>query len=141
MDEQELATVLAALRYWQTALMQGIVDLSVDGESLSALAEIATDCRRLEPLDDIEVAKLCKKINTGEVNVLSPEEVNHYDGLVEFVRSCTRDGINNILYRLRGLESWVERRDHDVPERMNQLEEQVRDLERRVRAVLVLPTD
>jgi hypothetical protein len=52
---RELATVLAALRHWQTA------------ESVEVYEDIATDDGRLEPLKVDEIDKLCVRLNCGEV--------------------------------------------------------------------------
>jgi len=50
---RELATILAALRHWQTTLP----------ESAEAFEDIATDGGRLEPLTVAEVDGLCKRLN------------------------------------------------------------------------------
>jgi hypothetical protein len=55
LTERELATVLAALRHWQTA------------ESAEAHEDIATDGGRLEPLKVDEIDELCLRLNCGEV--------------------------------------------------------------------------
>ena len=51
---RELATVLAALRFWQ-----GLTDMSIRIKD-----EIATDNDRHVPLNDLEIDALCEKINT-----------------------------------------------------------------------------
>ena len=50
---RELATILAALRYWQKDLP----------ESAEVLADIATDGGRLEPLTVDEIDELCMSLN------------------------------------------------------------------------------
>ena len=60
-DERELATILAALRFHQDENLQvgsGIPD--------KAIGEIATDAGVLEPLTFDEVEKLCQRLNLGE---------------------------------------------------------------------------
>ena len=51
---RELATVLAALRFWQ----------GLTGMSIRIKDEIATDNDRHVPLNDLEIDALCEKINT-----------------------------------------------------------------------------
>ena len=51
---RELATVLAALRFWQ-----GLTDMPIRIKD-----EIATDNDRHVPLNDLEIDALCEKINT-----------------------------------------------------------------------------
>lgn len=51
---RELATVLAALRFWQ----------ELTGMSIRFKDEIATDNDRHVPLNDLEIDALCEKINT-----------------------------------------------------------------------------
>jgi membrane carboxypeptidase/penicillin-binding protein len=55
---RELATVLAALRHWQTALP----------EIAEAYADIATDGGRLEPLNVDEIDDFCRRLVFGEAN-------------------------------------------------------------------------
>ena len=50
---RELATVLAALRHWQTTLP----------ESAEVYEDIATDGGRLEPLTVNEIDELCLRLN------------------------------------------------------------------------------
>jgi len=58
-DERELATILAALRFHQDENLQGCSDIPDQ-----AIREIATNCGLLKPLDFNEVEKLCERINT-----------------------------------------------------------------------------
>jgi hypothetical protein len=51
LNSRELATILAALRYWQRAPMLG------------ALADIATNDGEYEALSPDEIDELCEKIN------------------------------------------------------------------------------
>ena len=53
---RELATVLAALRYWQREGWR-----MAEGREL----EIASDCGRLKPLGTKEIDDLCERINGG----------------------------------------------------------------------------
>ena len=57
-NERELATILAALRFHQDENLQGATDIS--GQ---AIKSIATDADRLKPLDFNEVEHLCERIN------------------------------------------------------------------------------
>jgi hypothetical protein len=57
LTEAELATVLAALRYWQAAGEMGMN---------ARLCPIATDEGNIEPLDLNEVDALCERINRRE---------------------------------------------------------------------------
>jgi hypothetical protein len=56
---RELATVLAALRHWQTALP----------ESAGVYEDIATDGCSLEPLTVDEIDELCMRLNFGETEI------------------------------------------------------------------------
>ena len=58
-DDRELATILAALRFHQDENLQGHSDISDQ-----AIREIATNCGSLKPLNFDEVGKLCERINT-----------------------------------------------------------------------------
>ena len=60
-DERELATILAALRFHQDENLQGCSDIADQ-----AIKEIATNSGSLKPLDFNEVGKLCERINTCE---------------------------------------------------------------------------
>ena len=53
LDKRELATVLAALRYWQ----QQVVPIARIGD------DIATDVRHVIPLSDAEIDRLCERLN------------------------------------------------------------------------------
>lgn len=54
-DRRELATVLAALRFWQ--------DTMDGGEPPAAYNTIATDLDRLDPLNTDEIDALCERVN------------------------------------------------------------------------------
>lgn len=54
---RELATILAALRHWQTALP----------ESAEVFEDIATDGGRVAPLTVVEIDELCIRLNCGEI--------------------------------------------------------------------------
>lgn len=56
-NERELATVLAALRFYQATLANG------DGASLGNYGDIASDLGRLDPLSDEEIDDLCQGLN------------------------------------------------------------------------------
>lgn len=57
MNERELATVLAALRYWQRNIIPSRVD--------SDIRDMATGNQRLEPLSDDEIDELCEQLNAA----------------------------------------------------------------------------
>ena len=57
LDERELATVLAALRYYQKLVM-------FDSDRPMDINNIATDCGQLTPLTDTEISRLCQRLNT-----------------------------------------------------------------------------
>lgn len=59
-DDRELATILAALRFHQDE------NLQVRNIPDQAIKDIATDCGSLEPMNFDEVGKLCERINAGE---------------------------------------------------------------------------
>lgn len=58
LDQRELATVLAALRYWQRLLERG----SSISQQVTSDA-IATDDGQVEPLTADEIDALCERIN------------------------------------------------------------------------------
>ncbi len=60
-NERELATILASLRFHQDENLQGTADISDQ-----AIKDIATDACRLKPLDFNEVGRLCERINIDE---------------------------------------------------------------------------
>ena len=53
MDSRQLATVLAALRYWQR---EGLLNSGAE-------CEIAADCGEIEPLSSMEIDHLCELLN------------------------------------------------------------------------------
>ena len=57
-DERELATILAALRFHQDENLR-----TTPGIADQAIEDIATDCGSLKPLNFDDVSKLCEKIN------------------------------------------------------------------------------
>lgn len=57
LDRRELATILAALRYFQV----GVQDR--DPNRSAATYEIATDCGTLKPLTHDEICDLCERLN------------------------------------------------------------------------------
>lgn len=59
LDERELATVLAALRYWQKNLKQTTWQDK-------CFLDIASDNGRLEPLDIVDIDILCELLNEGK---------------------------------------------------------------------------
>ena len=61
-NDRQLATILAALRFHQAENLQGGA-----GIPDRAIEEIATDGGRSTPLDFDEVEDLCHRLNTGEV--------------------------------------------------------------------------
>lgn len=68
LDDRELATVLAALRFHQDENLQGSDDIPD-----LAIKEIATNSGSLKPLNFKEIGKLCERINTcQEVHNTSP---------------------------------------------------------------------
>lgn len=66
LDGRELATVLAALRYWQRTRPQGTTN-TLYGKDLSDAAlmegDIATDGGSLKPLAANEIDSLCERLN------------------------------------------------------------------------------
>ena len=62
-DDRQLATILAALRFHQAENLQGGA-----GIHDRAIEEIATDCGRLAALDFDEVESLCQMLNIDDVN-------------------------------------------------------------------------
>lgn len=56
-DEREIATILAALRYWQ----QNILDRGLYPENVSS----HFDGGRIDPLESEEVDELCERLNFG----------------------------------------------------------------------------
>jgi hypothetical protein len=56
LDDRELGTVLAALRYWQRGTM-------FDHNRFAPEWEIATDGQTIEALDVDEIDELCEKLN------------------------------------------------------------------------------
>ena len=67
LPERELATVLAALRFWQRHgphQPDSLFDrLEIDEQA--ALNRIRTDCGRFEPLDAEEIDTLCERLNSA----------------------------------------------------------------------------
>lgn len=59
-DERELATILAALRFHQAENLQGTTKIADE-----AIKMIATDAGVLQPLDSDEVEALCERINVN----------------------------------------------------------------------------
>lgn len=68
LTRRELATVLAALRFWQRHgpnQPDTFWDkLEIDEQDL--LEGVRTDAGRLQPLDGTEIDRLCERINTGD---------------------------------------------------------------------------
>ena len=65
-DERELATILAALRFHQDENLQISPDIPDQ-----AIKDIASDCGSLKPLNFGDVSKLCERINLCEESHLS----------------------------------------------------------------------
>ena len=59
-DERQLATILAALRFHQDENLKADIEIPD-----CKISEIATDCATLKPLNFNEVSKLCESINTS----------------------------------------------------------------------------
>ena len=59
-DDRELATILAALRYHQAENLQGTDEIPG-----LAIREIATDVGHLKALDFEDVDRLCERLNLG----------------------------------------------------------------------------
>ena len=57
-DERELATILAALRFHQDENLRACPDIPDQ-----AIKDIATNCSSLKPLNSDEVSRLCERIN------------------------------------------------------------------------------
>src|SRR5207253_3159719 len=58
LDDRELSTVLASLRYWQDRLRG-------QGSDLAMLNDIATNAEEVEPLAAEEIDALCQRLNLG----------------------------------------------------------------------------
>lgn len=58
MTDREVATVLAALRYWQT---------NTSEERDREHDPIATNCGTTDPLTDNEIDDLCERINSCDI--------------------------------------------------------------------------
>ena len=63
LTSRELATVLAALRYWQGSRPTNRLMFHI----------IATNGDRHSPLDDNEIDELCMRLNFGEVSAVEEE--------------------------------------------------------------------
>ena len=65
LDKRELATVLAALRFWQrTAIFNNVLDKSTFIKmEAEPEGEIATNKDTLIPLSPSEVSALCRRLN------------------------------------------------------------------------------
>jgi hypothetical protein len=71
--ERELATVLAALRFWQShgpPRPNSVFD-RLGSEEQDALDEIRTASGRFDPLSTEEIGRLCERLNTGK----SPDDI------------------------------------------------------------------
>lgn len=66
-DDRELATILAALRFHQDENLAG-----GQGNTDQAIQEIATDCGRLQPLTSGEIDQLCQRLNCGVIAAVKP---------------------------------------------------------------------
>lgn len=62
LDYRELATVLAALRFWQRALDGHVLGVGED-IAMTPEFEIADECGAIRPLYSWEVDNLCERIN------------------------------------------------------------------------------
>ena len=59
-NHRQIATILAALRHWQSSGMTSSV------ASSAGLQNIASDCGNIEPLDTKEIEKLCEALSSKE---------------------------------------------------------------------------
>ena len=66
-DDRELATILAALRYHQDENQAG-----GNGTIDQAIQEIATDGGQLKPLTSGEIDQLCQRLNCGAIAAVKP---------------------------------------------------------------------
>lgn len=84
LNDREHATVLAALRHWQSrdAARRDMGEF-----------DIATNGGKLEPLENVEIDKLCERINTTE----EPVVVIGLEGGVVQGGSATAGGFNVIV--------------------------------------------
>jgi hypothetical protein len=62
--DRELATVLAALRYWQWQTLPDMGSLN-DAQRESDILDIATNGNILDRLDAAEIDALCERLNFG----------------------------------------------------------------------------
>jgi hypothetical protein len=56
MTDRELATVLAALRYWQRNVIVNRIDKDI--------ADIATNVGQFDAMSDAEIDELCERLNS-----------------------------------------------------------------------------
>ena len=61
LDQRELATVLAALRYWRHRHLREFPD----NDERALLEEIATDAGTVESLTTEETEQLCRRLNAN----------------------------------------------------------------------------
>jgi len=99
LDGRELATVLAALRYYQAENLQGGADVADE-----AVATVATDGGRLQPLTRDEIDALCERLNSQAVRRATPRGLQ--------VILAVSGGVAEVLRKPRGVA--VTLYDYDV---------------------------
>lgn len=65
LDARELATVLAALRYWQSHTEEASKQSPSQPRRRGVFGDIATNMGEFEPLSDKEIEALCVELNWG----------------------------------------------------------------------------
>ena len=65
LDQRELATVLAALRFWRHRRLRELLD----NDERALLEEIATDAGAVKPLTFEEASRLCQRLNVNPSHV------------------------------------------------------------------------
>lgn len=86
-DDQDHATILAALRYWQQGLASGAVSEAEESE----MWEIATDGGKHEVPDEFYLDELCEGINGGTGVTELTEMTVDVDALDECVKNDIAD--------------------------------------------------
>ena len=77
LDDRELATVLAGLRYWQKMVPEAKSGFSSHYMRRAVFPEHFRD---VEPLLDAEIDALCERINCSEITGAVDELLKHYMG-------------------------------------------------------------
>lgn len=76
----QTATILAALRFWQTDVENN------GGDYPGEFWDVAADCGAVEPLDVAQIDNLCEQLNYGN-DTLSPDEEKRRMAIVKLTKS------------------------------------------------------